>query len=245
MKQHSTRIIKAIAKANNLLVGDIGIAYLYANTQEKIFTRCDQSFIKAGITSEGKTLAIVEKALYGLPTGGNRWYDKLASSFITMGFKPSKGDQNVWYRRSDGLYDYIGTHTNDLMVASKKMKAIMDMLRKTYNIKKVGRPEYHLGCDYFQLKGQDGKVKWEIGSSTYVKECAAKVTKIPNIELNQLHNQNKPLNPGYKPELDNSPILETGEHRIFQQLIEIRLWVHRICSFITQQIFCTTKKRTS
>ena len=74
MIQHSTRIIKVITKANNLdiLVGDIGNAYLYANTREKIFTRSDQSFIKAGITSEGKTQAIVEKALYRLPTSGNR-----------------------------------------------------------------------------------------------------------------------------------------------------------------------------
>ena len=114
MKQHSTRIIKVIAKANNLdiLVGDIGNEYLYANTQEKIFIRCDQSFVKADITLEGKILAIVEKALYGLPTSGNRWHNKLASSLITMGFKPNKVDQNVWHRRSAGLYDYIGTHTD-------------------------------------------------------------------------------------------------------------------------------------
>ena len=70
MKQHSSRIIEVIAKANNLeiLVGYIGNAYLYASTREKIFTRCDQSFIKEGITSDDKTIAIVEKALYGLPT---------------------------------------------------------------------------------------------------------------------------------------------------------------------------------
>ena len=114
------------------------------------------------------------------------------------------------------------------MVASKSTKAIMDTLRKIYNIKKVGPPEYHLGCDYFQLKGKDGKVNWEIGSSIYVKECIAKVAKILNIELNQLHNQNKPLNPDYKPELDDSPILEAGEHRVFQQLIRIGLWVKSI-----------------
>ena len=212
--QHSTRIIEVIAKANNLdiLVGDIRNAYLYANTRETIFTRCDQSFINAGITSEDKTLAIVGKALYGLPTSVNRWHDKLASSLISMGFKPNKGNQNVWYRRSGGLYDYIGTHTDDFMVASRNAKAIMDTLKKTYNIKKVGPPEYHLGCDYFQSEGKNGKVKWEIGISTYVKACVANVAKILNIELSQLHNQNKPLNSDYKPELDDSPILEAGEH---------------------------------
>ena len=193
--------------------------HIYANTREKIFTRCDQSFIKAGITSDDKNIAIVEKALYRLPTSGNRWHDKLASSLITMGLKPSKGDKNVWYRRSAGLYDYVGTHTDDLMIASKNAKTIMDTLTKTYNIKKIGPPEYHLGCDYFQTKGKNGKVQWGISSSTYVKECISKVADILNIEPSQLHNQNKPLDPNYKPELDNSPILEAGEHRIFQQLI--------------------------
>ena len=57
-----------------------------------------------------------------------------------MGFKPSKGDQNVWYRRSAGLYDYIGTHTDDFMVASKNTYAIMNTIRKTYTIKKTGQP---------------------------------------------------------------------------------------------------------
>ena len=146
-----------------------------------------------GITSEGKTLAIVEKALYGLPTSGNRWHDKLASLLITVGFKLSKGDQNVWYRRGAGLYEYIDTHTDDFMVSLKNANAIMDTLRKTYNIKKIGPPEYHLGCDFFQSKGKNGKVKWKIGSATYVEECLAKVTKILNIGLSQLHNQNNPL----------------------------------------------------
>ena len=93
MKQHSSRIMEINAKGNNLeiLVGDIGNAYLCANTREKIFIICDQSFLRAEINTVGKILAMVEKALYGLPTSGNRWYDKLVSSRIKMGLKPSKG----------------------------------------------------------------------------------------------------------------------------------------------------------
>ena len=100
----------------------MGNAYLYAHTREKVFTKCDGSFLKAGITTEYKTLVIVEKALYGLPTSGNRWYDKLATSLLDMGCRPSKGDQNVWYRRSARLYEYVGTHTDDLMLASKMQR---------------------------------------------------------------------------------------------------------------------------
>ena len=79
-----------------------------------------------------------------------------------MGFKPSKGDQNVRYRRSAGLYNYIGTHTDDLMVASQNANAIMDTLRKSINIKKIGPPEYHLGCDYFQSRRKMTKLNWKL-----------------------------------------------------------------------------------
>ena len=71
-------------------MGNIGNVYLYASTREKIFTRCDGIFLKAGRTSEDKILAIVENILYGLPASGKRWNDKLTTSLLDMRFRPSK-----------------------------------------------------------------------------------------------------------------------------------------------------------
>ena len=63
----------------------------------------------------------------------------------------------------------------------------METLKNIYTIKKIGPPEYHIGCDFFQHKSKKGKDKWEIGSFTYVKEYIEKVAKILDIILDQLH----------------------------------------------------------
>ena len=53
------------------MTGDIGNAYLNANMQENIYTRSGTRFELVGIMSD-ETLMEVIKALYGLPTSGNR-----------------------------------------------------------------------------------------------------------------------------------------------------------------------------
>ena len=59
------------------------------------------------------------KALYGLPTIGNRWHAHLSQTLREMGFKPTCFDLDVWIRGRDGGYDYIGTHTDDVLVVAK------------------------------------------------------------------------------------------------------------------------------
>ena len=68
IKSVSARVLMTIAAANNLdvMVGDIGNAYLHASTEEKVFTRVRAEFEAVGIMDEG-TLLVVKKALYGLP----------------------------------------------------------------------------------------------------------------------------------------------------------------------------------
>ncbi len=64
VRMESTRILNVIAKAQNLqvLAGDIGNAYLNANTKEKVYVRCGPEF---GPGLEGR-IAIIQKSLYGL-----------------------------------------------------------------------------------------------------------------------------------------------------------------------------------
>ena len=73
MKSVSARVLMTIAAANDLevMVGDIGNAYLHADTEEKVYTRAGADFEAVGLMPEGNLLEVV-KALYGLPTSGNR-----------------------------------------------------------------------------------------------------------------------------------------------------------------------------
>ena len=68
-----------ITAANNLevMVGDIGNAYLHADTEEKVYTHAGAEFEAVGLMPEGTLLEVV-KAFYGLPISGNRWHAHLS-----------------------------------------------------------------------------------------------------------------------------------------------------------------------
>ena len=91
-----------------------------------------------------------------------------------MGFKPTRFDPDVWIRGRKGNYDYIGTHTNDVLVVAKNPTRIFEKLKDTYTIKKFGPLLHHLGCDYAQVK-KGSETKWVMASYTYIKECISKV----------------------------------------------------------------------
>ena len=73
-----SKILMKITSANNLevMMGDIGNAYLKANTKENIYNRAGAEFELVGIMDKG-TLLEVFKALYGLTTSGNSFHEHL------------------------------------------------------------------------------------------------------------------------------------------------------------------------
>lgn len=222
MKGISARILMLIASANELrvLTGDIGNAYLYASTNEKIFCRLGEEFSIAGHGATGR-IAVLEKALYGTKSAANRWHAHLADTLRCMGFTTSRYDADIWYQaRSDGSgYDYIGTHTDDLMIVAKNPEGYFEVLQEKYTIKKIGPPTFHLGCDY--VRGPDGR--WSIGTETYVKETMERVKTM--LGRKDLGKDDTPISPTFHPELDNSQLLDVDQHRLYQQLVGIAQWL--------------------
>ena len=220
MKTISARILMLIASANKLdvLTGDIGNAYLYAKSNQKIYCRLGKEFNIFDKDIPSGSLATVEQALYGLPTSANRWHAHLSDTLRQMGFTQSRFDSDVWIRETKELYDYVGTHTDDLMVVSKDPREIMDALCKVYTIKKIQEPDFHLGCNY--KRNSDGS--WSIGTETYVKESLMKVQDIIGKTLGK---EGTPMSDTCKPEHDKSELLCPKQHRIFQQLIGIAQWL--------------------
>ncbi len=62
--------------------------------------------------------ALILKAQYGLQSSGWQWHKFLGDILRGLGFKPSQFDLDMWYRlnKEYGLYDYVGSHTDDLGV---------------------------------------------------------------------------------------------------------------------------------
>ena len=130
MKSVSYRILMTIESANNLevMMGDIGNAYLNTNTQENIYTRAGVNFELAGIMAEGNLLEVI-KAMYGLPTSGNMWYSHLLHTLREMGFRTTCFDPYVCIRGCKGGYDYIGTHTDDVLIVAVNPTSIFNNLK--------------------------------------------------------------------------------------------------------------------
>jgi hypothetical protein len=224
MKTVSARLLMLIASANKMdvLTGDIGSAYLFADSDMSVRVKLGPEFHVFDKTIPLNALAKVEKALYGLPTSANRWHAHLADSLRALGFTPTRYDADIWIRpnpKDKNLYDYVGSHTDDLMVVSSEPQAIMTALQKVYTIKKIQEPHFHLGCDYRQ--NSDGS--WSIGTKTYVAEALKKAAIILGKE--DLGKETTPMAEVYKPELETSPMLTDEGHRKYQQLIGILQWM--------------------
>jgi hypothetical protein len=66
---------------------------------------------------------IIFKALYGLQISSARFHDnKLADTLPSMGFIPSKADQDVWMRDAGDCWEYICIYVDDICASLKDPK---------------------------------------------------------------------------------------------------------------------------
>ena len=84
------------------MVGDVGNAYLEAETQEKVFFIAGPEFGDL----QGHTM-IIFKALYGLRSSGARYHETMATTLSDMGFKPTLADPDLWIRDKGDHYEYV------------------------------------------------------------------------------------------------------------------------------------------
>ena len=83
----------ALASMNKLTVcaADIGNAFLYGKTNEKVYVIAGKEF---GI-HQGKCM-IVDKGLYGLRSSAARLHEHLSTKLRQMGFRSSRADPDLW-----------------------------------------------------------------------------------------------------------------------------------------------------
>jgi hypothetical protein len=109
----------------DLCPADIGNAFLYGKTKEKVIINAGPEF---GIHA-GKTL-IVDKGLYGLKSSAARFHEHLAAKLRKMGFKPSRTNLDLWYRKIGDYYEYIATYVNDILAFSKDPMKLIETTKE-------------------------------------------------------------------------------------------------------------------
>ena len=217
VKGISVRLLHVIAHKQNLdlLCGDVGNAYVNAYLNEKVYSRCGPEF---GEDLVGRIL-IIKKALYGLRTSSERWWSHFADTLRGLGFRGTRYDKDVWIRANseDSHYEYVCTHSDDFMIASRRPSDIMAAIKEVYNVKSEGPPGYYLGNDF----KKDYKGRWCFGCKKYIKEALIRVEAI----LGTLKKSSVPILAGDHPETDDSEVLGDQNHRCFHMLIGILNWV--------------------
>ena len=108
---------------------DIPGAYLHADLPEDervqirfsrkvsaVMVELDPS-LKEYLNSDGTLVALALKAIYGLKQAGARWHDRISEVLLSIGFKRSKVDAALFYRKRDVAMQIVSLHVDDLFHA--------------------------------------------------------------------------------------------------------------------------------
>lgn len=149
-----------------------------------------------------------------------------------MEFKASLADPDVWMKpvvKTTGqtYFEYKFVYVDDILVCSTNPAAVIETLGKAYHLKEgsIGLPTQYLGAQIKPHHFEDMPANqfWSMSSHKYVKDA------VRNLELDLKKIGKKlpsgrittPLQYGYCPELDVSPLLDAEHTTFYQQLIGI------------------------
>ena len=212
-----------LARLNNLLVcaGDVSQAFLYGKTREKVYIIGGDEFPEH---MRGKRL-IIDKALYGLKSSSARFHEHSSEKLRIMGFRPTKVDADLWYRKQADHYEYIARYVDDLIAFSRKPMEIMEELQKTYHMKGVGKPQYYLGGDVLELgpEWEKENISTAFSAETYIRNALPRLAKACGVE--QFRICRTPFSDQYHPEHDESPLLDEKNITLYKSLIGSANWI--------------------
>ena len=141
------RLIVFLAELNSMQIWstDISSTYLEAHTKEKVSIMAGPEFGQL----EGHRL-IIDRALYGLRSSGQRWHDRFADCMVKELFFPSLAEPNIWMRPNGHLYEYVAVYVDDLAFAVKEPEIFVKNLQDKYgfSVKGTGPIDYHLGANF-------------------------------------------------------------------------------------------------
>ena len=228
VSRESVRIALLIAALNDLeiLSADIQNAYLHAKCREKIWTRAGPEF-----GSDEGSVMIIARALYGLKSSGAAFRSLLANRLYEIGYKPTKGDPDVWIRpavKGDGYeyYEMVLVYVDDIFAISNDPMKTLNGIQEEFKFKnnEVKPPVMYLGAK-LEYQIFNGVKCWTMSSDKYVNAAIENIEKKLKSEGRHLPRRaDTPMSSSYRPEEDVSAELEGTDHTYFQELIGILRW---------------------
>ena len=155
------------------------------------------------------------------------WHERLADCLRGMGFVPCRAEPDIWMRDKLDHWEYIGTYVNDLAIASKDPKSIVDTLTDKYRfkLKGTGPISYHLGCDF--ARDEDGVLG--IQPQKYIERMIETYVRMFGEKPKEVCTS--PLEKGDHPELDTSDLLDADGIQKYQSMVGAMQWAISIGHF--------------
>ena len=218
----TVRLGFTLAAMNNLqcCAGDVGNAFLYGKTREKVYIIAGPEFGD----DAGKRM-IIDRGLYGLKTSSARFHEHLSAKLRSMNFKPSLADADLWMRDAGDHYEYVATYVDDLLVWSRDCDSIIDTVKDQYILKGVGSPDYYLGGNVTPLDEAWNRKGCftALSAETYIENVVEKLQKMAGVS--QFKAPGAPMRDTYHPECDTSRLLEPAEASMYRAFIGSGNWV--------------------
>ena len=136
------------------------------------------------------------KGLYGLKTSGARFHESLSDTLLSIGFRPSRADADLWTKECDSHYEYVIRYVDDLLIFSRSPTTIVDKLREVYNLNGGSTPNYFLGADIKSHTDKNGHIHQAIPAHTNIQNICA---KIETLMKSPLRSYDSPMTPSDHP----------------------------------------------
>lgn len=233
VSRESVRIAFTYAALNGVAIcaADIRNAYLQAPSSQKHYVICGAEF---GLENVG-CVALIHRALYGGKSAGRDFRNHLRSGMADLGFTSCLADPDVWMRaakKADGTsyYEYVLLYTDDaLCVSENPEKVLRNEIGRYFELKEesIGPPKIYLGGHVRQVQLENGANAWAFSSSQYVQAAVNNVEKY--LETHQRWKlppkAETPLRTSYRPELDVTAELQSGDASYYMSLIGVLRWI--------------------
>eukprot|EP00934_Nitzschia_sp_Nitz4_P008762 Nitzschia sp. Nitz4//scaffold145_size56662//50639//52106//NITZ4_006565-RA/size56662-processed-gene-0.32-mRNA-1//-1//CDS//3329536601//8752//frame0 len=233
-------VLAAIAGLR-VAAADIGNAFLYSKTKEKVYVIAGPEFGEHA----GKRMIIEEGLLYGLRSSSAGFHEHLPAKLRSMGFRPSKADPKFWIRLVDEHYEYLAMYVDDILIFSKDPMPVLEEIQNDYVLKGVGEPEYYLlestSKTYLNNSGDDNKgVNTGLSARTYMEN--ALLPKMAKMVGQDIRTFKTPMDSDYHPEIDDSEPLNDTEHSKYRALVGSANWIITLGRFDIQYAVTTLAK---
>jgi hypothetical protein len=120
--------------------------------------------------------------------------------------------------------EYLATYVDDILIWIKDPIALIKSLEKTYMLKSVGIPEYHLGGNVECLGGawKNQVSGLALSAKIYIQNLIPKFEGLFGKEFEPIKT---PISEGYHPKIDDSPLFTKDDSAKYRSIIGCYIWI--------------------